>query len=143
MLAITKADVSDRSSINILPCRINHTGPSKVTKRHWQPRSEANGTETAHFRGRRLRGRVVKIPTKYEGLVLRSSDKTIIEPILPQEEDEEEEPELPEAIKVVEHVSSFDNITVWGYDHLPAADDSFVKGIEEWTAFAEAIHGKE
>jgi Ribonuclease H2 non-catalytic subunit (Ylr154p-like) len=33
----------------------------------------------------------------------------------------------------------FDTITVWGHDRLPAADDNFVKGLEEWISFAEAV----
>ena len=73
-------------------------------------------------------------------MVLKSSDKTFIETILPSEEDEDEEPELPEPIKVAEQVSTFDQMTIWGHDHLPAMDDNLAKGIEEWIALAEAIH---
>jgi ribonuclease H2 subunit C len=39
-------------------------------------------------------------------------------------------------------VSSFDDMVVWGHDRVPDSDDTFVKGIEEWISFAEAIHGK-
>ena len=142
MLAISKSSSFDESSVNILPCRIDHNGPAKVTKRFWQPRTEADSTKTAHFRGRRLRGKTIKVPEKYQGLVLKATDKTIIEPVQPAEDDDEEEPELPEPVKVVDEVSTFDEMIVWGHDQVPAADDSFVKGIEEWIAFAEAIHGQ-
>ena len=138
MLAIVKSSVSDKTSINILPCRINHNGPTKVTKRYWQPRTEADNTRTAHFRGPRLRGRAVRIPEKYQGFVLKATDKTIIEPLMPTEEDEE--PELPQPVKAVEEVAVFDEMVVWGHDQVPASDDSLVKGVEEWIAFAEAIH---
>ncbi|KAK5103538.1 hypothetical protein LTS08_002954 [Lithohypha guttulata] len=83
------------------------------------------------------------MPEKYTGLVLRTSAKTIIEPTSPavQDEDEDdEEPELPVPIKVIEQVSNFDKMIVWGHDQLPPADDTMVKGVEEWIAFAEAIH---
>jgi len=140
MLAIRKTTASDSTSINILPCRINQSGPTKVTKRYWQPRAEANKTKTAHFRGRRLRGRVVKLPEQYRGIVLKPSDQTIIEPILPADDDEE--PELPEPVKVVEEVSNFDEMTIWGHDQLPASDDNFINGVEEWISFAEAIHSR-
>lgn len=30
---------------------------------------------------------------------------------------------------------------VWGHDALPAGDDPFVKGVEEWIAFAEMVSG--
>lgn len=144
MLAISKSSIPDETSVNILSCRINHAGPSKVTKRYWQPRTEADNTKTAHFRGRRLRGRVVKLPEQYQGLVLRASDRTIVNPVLPveDEDDDDDEPELPEPVKVVEQVSTFSELTIWGHDHIPASDDSFAKGVEEWISFAEAIHGR-
>ena len=28
---------------------------------------------------------------------------------------------------------------VWGHEILPAADDTFVKGVEEWVRFAETV----
>jgi len=140
MLAISKSSAADTTSINILPCRINHDGPTKVTKRYWQPRTEADNTRTAHFRGRRLRGRVVKVPGQYQGLVLKASDRTIIEPVLPAEDDDE--PELREPVKVVEEVSTFNEMTIWGHDQIPASDDPLIKGVEEWISFAEAIHSR-
>lgn len=143
MLAIRKASTVDKSSINILPCRINHDGPTKVTKRYWGPRNENDGSKTAHFRGRRLRARVVKIPEGYEGLVLKSTDRILVEPVQPlepQSEDDDEPEELPEPVKIAEHVSTFDEMTIWGHDQVPTADDSFAKGVEEWITFAEAIH---
>lgn len=140
MLAISKAAAPDKSGINILPCCINHNGAIKVTKRYWQPRTEANNTKTAHFRGRKLRGKVVKLTGNYQGLVLKATDETITDPVLPAEDDVD--PELPEPVKVMEEVSTFDELTIWGHDQVPASDDSFVKGIEEWVAFAEAIHGR-
>lgn len=59
-------------------------------------------------------------------------------------EDEDEEDMLEyesqaEPVKILKEEANFDAITVWGHDRLPAADDSFLKGIEEWVAFAEAV----
>lgn len=56
-----------------------------------------------------------------------------------QIQDEEDEP--PEPVKILDELSGFDEVVVWGHDHLPAMDDPFVKGVEEWIAFAEALHG--
>ena len=53
--------------------------------------------------------------------------------------DEEEEP--PEPVKILEETSTFEDIIVWGHDIVPTNEDPFVKGIEEWISFAEAIHG--
>lgn len=56
-------------------------------------------------------------------------------------EDEDDEPEdKPEPVKILQSTATFSEITVWGHDALPAADDPFVKGVEEWIAFAEALH---
>ena len=55
---------------------------------------------------------------------------------------EEEEEEPPEPVKVLEELSTFDEVIVWGHDQVPASEDPFVKGIEEWISFAEAIHGR-
>lgn len=80
------------------------------------------------------------MPKEYKGLVLKATQRTIVEPtpIL----DDDEEPELPEPIKIVEEVSSFDEMMVWGHDQNPSCEDTFVKGVEEWISFAAAIHGK-
>ena len=52
----------------------------------------------------------------------------------------DDEPE-PEPVKVLEATSSFKEIVVWGHDQIPANDDAFVKGVAEWIAFANALHG--
>lgn len=53
---------------------------------------------------------------------------------------EEIDPEATKSIKVLESMSTFDEVVVWGHDQAPAADDRFVKGFEEWIGFATAIH---
>lgn len=40
MLAIQKPSKSDACAAHVLPCRIHHNGPSKITKRHWQVATE-------------------------------------------------------------------------------------------------------
>lgn len=47
-----------------------------------------------------------------------------------------------EPAKILESAARFDEVTIWGHDQVPAADDPFAKGIEEWIAFAEAIHSQ-
>lgn len=48
--------------------------------------------------------------------------------------------ELTETTKLLEKMATFDELIVWGHDQIPAAEDAFVKNIEEWIQFAEAIH---
>ena len=52
-------------------------------------------------------------------------------------EDVDAGPEEP--VKVLEKQGTFDEITVWGHEILPAADDAYVKGVEEWVRFAETV----
>lgn len=48
--------------------------------------------------------------------------------------------DIPEPVKVVESTAHFNELVVWGHDQAPEKDDAFVKGVEEWLAFADAIH---
>ena len=43
-------------------------------------------------------------------------------------------------MKVLESTASFQEVVVWGHDQVPGTDDAFVRGVEEWVAFAEGIH---
>jgi ribonuclease H2 subunit C len=52
---------------------------------------------------------------------------------------EDGEPEPEEPVKVLEAQGTFDELMVWGHEILPAADDTFVKGVEEWVRFAEMV----
>lgn len=59
-----------------------------------------------------------------------------------QFEDDEDIPEdeaQAEPVKILSKEAEFDTIMVWGHDRLPSADDNFVKGMEEWIAFAKAV----
>lgn len=49
------------------------------------------------------------------------------------------EPEPEEPVKILETQGTFDEYVVWGHEAIPAADDAFVKGVEEWVRFAETV----
>lgn len=55
---------------------------------------------------------------------------------------EEEEDEPPEPVRILQEVSTFDEVVVWGHDAVPDADNAFVRGVQDWIGFAEALHGK-
>ena len=44
-----------------------------------------------------------------------------------------------EPVKVLEEAASFKEIVVWAHEAVPESDDPYVKGVEEWIAFAEAV----
>lgn len=58
---------------------------------------------------------------------------------VPNDDDEIVEVEPEEPVKVLEMNGTFEDLVVWGHEALPAADDTFVKGVEEWLQFAEAV----
>lgn len=49
-------------------------------------------------------------------------------------------PEKPVDVKVMEQKAVFDEIMVWGHEAVPDAVDVYVKGVEEWIGFAEAVN---
>ncbi|KAI7224948.1 hypothetical protein KC330_g9218 [Hortaea werneckii] len=144
---------------NILPCSIHHSGPIKVSKRYWSPKIATNTPhdhgskiQTAHFRGRKLQGRRIRLPEGYIGMILQKTDNE--EEVKQQKGDEataenaEEAGEdgnmLPSAtpVRMLETKGTFDALTIWGHEHAPLGqeDDEFARGIGEWIGFAEAIH---
>jgi ribonuclease H2 subunit C len=86
--------------------------------------------------------------TRFSGIVASSTDRVLrSEPAkprvaVPEESDsgDPEDEEVAEPVNVLDALATFDELTVWGHDQVPATDDPFVKGIEEWISFAEAIH---
>ena len=103
----------------------------------------------AYFRGRKLKGREVKVPGGYTGSICSQANKEREagkettraregndEELEEQEEDEEEDTEV---MKELEEEASFDKIVLWGHESLVEGDDPVVKGVDEWIGFAEAV----
>jgi ribonuclease H2 subunit C len=63
----------------------------------------------------------------------------VLPPTQRQDEGDDHEAEAEEPVKILETEGTFDEIVVWGHEALPAADDTFVKGVEEWLQFADAV----
>ncbi|KAL1965015.1 hypothetical protein VTN77DRAFT_6215 [Rasamsonia byssochlamydoides] len=126
---------------NILPCRVHHDGPVEVSKRYWNPVKDDNGNaQTAYFRGRKLRGRRVALPEGYEGVVAVPTDRILPSSNPDVKPDGATNGDAEEPVKILEKQATFNEFVVWGHEVLPAADDPFVKGVEEWLKFAEAMH---
>ena len=54
--------------------------------------------------------------------------------VVEQDEGAEEEP-----VKILEEQASFDEVVLWGHESTPDENDPYVKGIQEWIAFAETV----
>ncbi len=111
----------------------------------------ADGKLESYFRGRRIQGREVRVPQGYEGKVVREAPNG---PVGGEEEqrrkdsgarggggggEEEDDDEEEEEAKVLEDVAAFEELVIWGHEAMPEGDDPFVKGVEEWVKFAEAV----
>ncbi|KAI7003017.1 hypothetical protein KC355_g9451 [Hortaea werneckii] len=149
---------------NILPCTIHHSGPIKVSKRYWSPMTTTTTSssstttphdhgskiQTAHFRGRKLQGRKIRLPEGYIGQILQKTDD---EKEVKQQKGHEATAENSEEagedgnmqpsatpVRMLETKGTFDALTIWGHEHAPLGeeDDEFARGIGEWIGFAEA-----
>jgi ribonuclease H2 subunit C len=56
-------------------------------------------------------------------------------------EDGDDVEETPEEVKIADQVGEFDEVVVWGHGgEVEAGQDMFVRGMQEWVGFAEAMH---
>lgn len=144
MLAINSTRSDKTVTPNILPCAIKHNGPVSAEERYWNPSTEQDGSTTSFFRGRKLRGKKVVLPEGYEGVVLQKTDKKVIaKPSIPipGAEDGAEDGTAPKEIDTLfmDQHATFEEIMVWDHEAVPEGADVYVKGIEEWIGFAEAV----
>ena len=54
-------------------------------------------------------------------------------------EEDDNSPEDMVPVMVLEEAASFEEMAVWGHEAVPEPDDPYVKGVEEWIAFAGAV----
>ena len=55
----------------------------------------------------------------------------------------EAEADEDEPIRVLEEIAMFEELVVWGHEVMPDKDETFVRGVGEWIAWAEGIHSFE
>jgi ribonuclease H2 subunit C len=133
---------------NLLPARISHDGPIEAAERYWKVETDANGTKIAHFRGRKMTAKPLRLPDNYTGAILQFTDRVDETPAADteiQEDDDEGDEEQEELVqtKIVETVGQFDEIMVWQQGgEAEETQDPYARGITEWIGFAEAMHGE-
>ena len=143
MLAVNSTNADKQVTPNVLACAIKHNGPVSGEERYWNPSTEQDGSTTYFFRGRKLRGKMIALPEGYEGVVLQKTDKKVItKPSIPVPGDEDDlvAPKEIETTIMDQH-ARFGEIMVWDHEAVPEGTDVYVKGIEEWIGFAEAVCG--
>jgi len=108
-----------------------------------------DGRITAYFRGRKLHGRVVKLPSNYHGSILRVTDTNAASnvsdgvqrqiPNMDEDEEMEDDEEQVET-RLAEELARFDEFTVWDHEVLSVAtEDPYLMVVEEWIGLAEAV----
>ncbi|CEI62894.1 unnamed protein product [Fusarium venenatum] len=134
ILSLKPDENKSKAVANILPCRIHHDGPIEPTSSYWTP-----AATDAYFRGRKLQGKVVKLPEDYRGIVVervpQQDPKTAVEEHVVDLDAEEEQ------IESMQITAEFDEMVVWGHEALAdASADPYVRSMEEWLQVADKIH---
>ena len=91
-----------------------------------------------------MRGQEVKVAQGYRGVIVKESGKEKIafqkgEDGRYEREGEGRLEEEQEDMTVLNEIGSFDNLLIWNHESIINEDDAFVKGLNEWISFAEAV----
>ena len=127
-ITVTPVAEPKQAELHLLPCEIQHSGPAAVST-YFKPKPSAEGEAgsfQAAFRGRRLRGEKVVPPPGYVGAVLEDTLEASVA-----------DGELRKWV----HKTSFDELTLWGHDDAPMADEETLFKAMRWAAVADVLHG--
>lgn len=101
---------------------------------------EADGKMVSYFRGRKLLGRIVKVPKGCKGVILSSSDRKLPKEVQTSDDHNPDEDERVDDVGILEEQANFDEVIIWGHEALPdKLTDPYVRGMEEWIALAEQV----
>ena len=102
-----------------------------------------DGKPEAYFRGRKLKGKEVRVPTGYKGVIVKQAKKEKDTRKDTEKKDvrdgEDNEEKAEEEFSMMQDLGSFDKVMLWGHESTVESEDPFVKGMEEWIGFAEAV----
>lgn len=154
ILHIKAEENKSKAVANLLPCRVHHNGSIDPTSAYWTPSTAKgsfpvspfltqwltkwlDGAKIAYFRGRKLQGKVIKLPEQCHGVVVeRRDDKPVVRPDLEVAEDEE----LSDPVGTMRVTADFDELVVWGHEAVAdAAEDPYVRSMEEWLQLSNKV----
>ncbi|KAI1117975.1 ribonuclease H2, subunit C [Nemania sp. NC0429] len=138
----------EKTTVNLLPCRIHHDGDVNPSDAFWNPTSTEDSAPTVYLRGRKLQGKAVKLPEGYRGLVVEKTDAKADTSSKGEAIDEDieviENPNDQLQVGAMQGKAAFDELMIWGHESTSDANvDPYVRGMEEWIAFAEEIHSSQ
>ncbi|KAI1322919.1 ribonuclease H1 small subunit [Xylariaceae sp. FL0255] len=134
--------VKASATVNLLPCRINHDGEVNPSDTFWNPSQAEDGQRTAYFRGRKLRGKHVKLPEGYYGSVVEKGDPKPETSHKEMTEDVEviENPADQLEVGIMNGKATFDELIVWGHESInDSSADPYIRGMEEWVTFSSEV----
>ncbi|XP_006149962.1 ribonuclease H2 subunit C [Tupaia chinensis] len=122
------------ATLHLLPCEISVNRPAPV-ERFFTPaiRRGPDGLEVS-FRGRRLRGEDVMVPSGLVGYVMTMEEKG--EVLMGKQEALERDSDC-----FMEATASFNRFTLWGLEAIPGSDAK-MRGALTWPSLAAAIHSQ-
>lgn len=98
-----------------------------------------DGNLEAYFRGRKLKGKSLKVPDGYKGIVIKDAAKENDGAENARKQNRQDEEEDEDVAKELHGLGSFDEVVLWGHERMVDEDDSFSKGMGEWIEFAEVV----
>ncbi|KAI8959206.1 ribonuclease H1 small subunit [Daldinia sp. FL1419] len=140
----SQENIEKKAQIHLLPCRVHHDGNVNPVETYWNPTESEGEKKIAYLRGRKLHGKVVKLPEGYYGSVVEKSA-----PKKPQPSQEEmiedlqiiEDPDDQLEVGAMQGKATFDEFVVWNHETLAdSSEDPYLRGMEEWISFAGQIH---
>ncbi|KAI0103204.1 ribonuclease H2, subunit C [Nemania sp. FL0031] len=135
----------EKATVNLLPCRIYHDGDVSASDAMWNPTKTQDGSKTAYLRGRKLHGKALKLPDGYRGMVVEQTeakpDTSSNQELADEDVQVIENPEDQLKVGAMKGKAAFDELVVWGHESTSDSTvDPYVRGMEEWIAFAGEIH---
>ncbi|CAI6087779.1 unnamed protein product [Clonostachys chloroleuca] len=134
-----------KSTAHLLPCRVHHDGSIGPIDSFWTPTDTEEGKKEAYFRGRKLHAKAVPLPSQFIGIVAerQAAVPQPTDPYAPIDLEKEDDDDAPPVDKM-KALAEFDEIMVWGHENVTnAADDTYVRSLEEWVEASERIHSYE
>ena len=123
---------TNKKNIHLLPCKIHHDGPARVSEYFMPQQINENDGETvyeASFRGRRLAGKKMELPSNVTGIILRQQSGSSASIGDRQEQ--------ANNFAVTDDV--FDRFFYWNHDIEPTETDHIPKTFQ-WFDIAKALH---
>lgn len=99
-----------------------------------------DGSKSAHFRGRKLAGKTVKLPEQCRGVVVEKREEKAAEPQVTDEYADADPEAQSESFGTIQVTAEFDEMVVWGHEMMAdAASDPYVRSMEEWLQVSDKV----